>query len=412
MANFPTPSQIQTQYFQILQSINPSINTNDPNSDFVIRGNVFAGFASGLYGDQAKTDNDTFISSASPAALTLHGADLDIPQNQATAASSTDLRIFGNNGTVITPGQITALYLPTGITYTNTTGGTVSGGQLDIAIQANSPGSIGNVSASLSPTLQIVSPPTGITSTATLITDISDGTDIESTDSYRARLLNRLQQPPSGGNANDYYEWAFDASPSVTTAVVQRFGRGLGTVDIYILTGTTNIDFAVTNGLSIVRIPDATLIDTVQAFYNTDAPLTDCPEVYAPTEIDVNVTLNYELAPGITLATVPNDPVNNPLGLTVAQLIVREMGRPLYHVPVGGWPRTGFSAGYVIAAYIEESLDDWLSSNIDPTTGTTGAIPILSDRQIQPLNGSEYDLPLLGNQITAPGTMTYINGVP
>lgn len=411
MANFPTPSQSQTQYFQILQSIKPSINVNDPNSDFVVRGKVFAAFGSGLYGDQAKTDNNTYISSSSPEALTLHGADLDLPQKNATDASSTTLTISGPNGTIVNVGDIQALYIPTGITYTNTTGGTISGGVLNVAIVASSAGAIGNVA--LPATLQLIAPPGGISTTATLNSAISDGTDPEDTDTYRARLLNRIQQPPAGGNANDYRNFALDASPSVINAIVNRFGRGLGTVDIYITTGTTDIDDAVTNGLSIVRIPDSALIDTVQAYVSSVDPLTDCAEIYAPTEVTQDLTINYELAAGLSLSTtIPSDPVYNPLGLTVAQLIVREMGRPLYHIPVGGWKLPGLSGGYVVAAYIEESLDIWLSAQTDPTTGiAVGKIPILINRQIQPINGSNYDKPLVGNQIVAPGTMTYVQGV-
>lgn len=409
MANFLTPSEIQSQYLTYLQSIKPSINTNDSNSDFVIRGNVFAGLLSGLYGDQAKVDGDTYFSTARPESLSLHGLDLGIAQQQATSATSNGVTITGTNGTIVNPGDLTLLYVSTGIFYTNTTGGTISGGSLIVSIVSNTTGTIGNVTAP--DTLQIVSPPSGINTLATLTVSLADGTDLESTDSYRQRLINRLQQPPAGGNANDYMNFAFAADPSVRTALVRRFGRGLGTVDVYITTGATDIDTAVTQGLPIVRVPGSTLINTVQAYMNQNAPLTDCVGVFGPTENPQNVTIKVDLAANITLSTVPSDSVNNPLGLTVQQLIVREVGRALYKVPVGGWQIPGFSNGFVVASYIEQNIDFWLSSETDTATGLPiGIIPVLADRQVQPLNGSQTNMPLSGNVIVAPGTIAVVLG--
>lgn len=405
MATFPTPSQILTQYLAYLKSIKPSLNTNDQNSDFVIRGKGISGLVSGLYGDQAKVNGDTFISSARPEALSLDGQDFALPPQTATLADSPAVSVPGTNGTIVSVGQLTFLYLPTGVLYTNTTGGTVASGTVSVAIQALATGQIGNVA--LPDSLQIVAPPSGIGTTANLIDAIADGADPETTDSYRARLLLREQSPPAGGNQTDYVNFAFAASNAVRSAFVRRFGRGLGTVDVYITTGTTNIDTAVTQGLSIVRIPSSTVLNQVQAYYNANVPLTDCPAIYAPTELDVPVTVAVDLAAGITMSTIPSDSVNNPLNLTVAQLIRREVGRPLYKLPVGGRLIPGNASGVVPAADIEQSLDVWLSAVIDPNTGIAiGIIPVLADRQVAPLNGAQYDLPIIASQLPAPGTVT------
>lgn len=410
MASFPGPSDIQTQYFQILKSIKPSLNVNDPNSDFVIRGKALTGLVSGLYGDQAKVNNDTFVSTARPEGLALEGQDLGIAPQPATKADSPQVEVNGVNGSVVTPGQLTFLYVPTNVIYTNTTGGTVSGGVLDVEIQATITGQIGNV---LAPdTLQVVSPPVGINTAAAIVQSIADGADVESTDSYRARLLSRKQQPPAGGNQTDYPNFAFAGDPSVRSATIRRFGRGLGTVDVYITTGTTDIDTAVTQGLSIVRIPSGTVIDNVQAYLDSHVPLTDCAEVFAPTQVNVPVTVNVVLAAGLTMSSVPSDPVNNPLGLTCAQLITREVGRPIYKFPVGGRKIPGFTNGFVVASDIEESLDVWLSAVPDETTGLLiGKIPILADRQVQKLDGANWNLSLVANQLAAPGTITIVSGV-
>lgn len=411
MATFPTPSQIFTQFQTFLKSLKPSINVNDMNSDFIIRGKSVSGLVSGLYGDQAKVYNDTFVSNARDAAVILQGADYGLSRLPATQAESPlGVTITGTNGKVINPGDLTFTYGPTGVLYTNTTGGTISGGILLLSIQATTAGQIGNVQAP--DTLTVVAPPSGVNNTAALSVSLADGTDVESIDSLRARILSVKQSPPAGGNATDYKNFAFLASNAVRTATIFRWGRGLGTVDIYITSGTTNIDTAVTNGDSVVRIPSSIVIDAVQAYYDATVPLTDDAEVFAPTEVDINVTVKVDYAQGLTATSVPSDPVYNPLGLTCLQLVQREVARALYKVPVGGRVLPGGTQGYVVAADIEASLDIWLSAVPDYTTGVaSGKLPILADRQVQPLNGSSYDLPVAASTLSAPGTITVTAGV-
>lgn len=396
MSNFPTPSQIQDQYKRILKAIKPSLNVNDNNSDFIIRGKALTGLLSGLYGDQAKVDNDSFISSMRPESLDTMGLDYDLPRQPSTRAQGPQVQVTGVDGTVIGVGDLTLLYGPTSILYTNTTGGTITGGFLDVAVQCDVAGQIGNIQAP--DTMNLVSPPVGVDILSNVIQNIADGSDIETNDSYRARLLTRRQNAPAGGNETDYPQFAFDADPSVRSAFAVRFGRGLGTVDVYITSGTTDIDAAVTAGISVARIPSSTVLNTVQAYYNSHVPLTDCPGVYAPTEINIDVSVNVDLISGITLSSVPSDSVNNPLGLTVQQLIEREVGRVMYKSAVGG------RHGILAASDIEEGLDLWLSE-------TEGKLPLLADRQVQKLYGADYNYPLLGNQLPAPGTISVILGV-
>jgi len=407
---FPTPSQINDQYQKILKSIKPSINTNDQNSDFVIRGKTFSGIVSGLYGDQDKVDKDSFVSSMRPESLALAGSDLGINKQPATQSIGVQVRIYGTNGIAIGVGSLTFLYTATNIMYTNTTGGTISGGFLDVEVLCDVAGQIGNVASP--DVLTIVSPPANVTTIADIKKDITDGSDIESDDSYRARILSKKQNPPSGGNEIDYPRFAFEANPSVRSALIRRFGRGLGTVDVYITTGTTDIDTAITNGEPIIRIPSPTILNIVQQYYNQHVPLTDCPGVFAPTEVNVDIAVNVVLAQGLLLTSVPSDPVNNPLNLTVQQLIEREISRVLYKLPVGGRDVPGFTNGFVTAGDIEEGLDVWLSSVRDPISGTyEGKIPILADRQCQKLDSPNWNKALTESQLAAPGTLTVVLGL-
>jgi uncharacterized phage protein gp47/JayE len=58
-----------------------------------------------------------------------------------------------------------------------------------------------------------------------------NGSDIESIPDLRARLLERIQNPPSGGAAEDYVAWALEV-PGVTRAWVYPKEMGAGTVTV------------------------------------------------------------------------------------------------------------------------------------------------------------------------------------
>ncbi len=412
MASFLKPSEIFETYKQILKSIKPSLNTNDKNSDFIIRGQVVSGIVSGLYGDQAKINNDTFTSTARPEALVLKGADLGLTISPATQSTGTlAVTITGPNNTVVAAGDLTFLYGSTNLFYTNTSGGTITGGSLTLSVQCEVAGSLGNIAAP--DTLTVVSPPTGVSTTGTIVTNIAGGSDVESTDSFRSRILARQQNTPSGGNAADYKAWGYLADPSVRSVSVRRFIKGLGTVGVAITTGPTDIDSAVTAGTSVVRIPSATVISNVQAYYDSHAPLTACTTVFSPSETAFNVTLAVDLAGNNTMSSIPQSATYNPLGLTISQLIIREVTRALLKVPIGGRTRGSSTQGYVFASDIEINLDTWLSAEVDPVSGLSrGFIPVLADRQVFPLNGTSYDAPIDANSLAKAGTVQIINGVP
>jgi uncharacterized phage protein gp47/JayE len=409
MATFPTPSQVFDQYKTILKSLRPDLNVNDPNSDVVIRGRVLAGILSGLYADQKKVDDDTYIQDAREEALVRHGDDEDIARQPPTSSTSQDVLFTGTPGTVLNAG-LSLRYNPTGVLYTLQAQVTLDAfGNGHGQVQANVTGQVGNVAAN--DTLTLVSPPPGANPTATLILPLADGADQEGLDSYRSRLLQRLQRPPSGGNAFDYPTYAFKADPSVRSAFIRRFGRGLGTVDVYVTTGTTDIDTAILQGLTILRIPNPATIAIIQAYYDQNVPLTDCPKVFPPTEVNQNVTVKVDLAGGLTLSSIPSNPTYNPLNLTIQQLVIREVSRVLYKFPVGGRILPGLPGGYVVASDIEHQLDVMLSALPDNSGLAIGNIPVLTDRQVQPLDSPNVNRALLANQLAKPGTVTVTVGV-
>ena len=78
--------------------------------------------------------------------------------------------------------------------------------------------------------LIIVTQVTGVDPTAT-ITEMVGGTDQETDDELRVRVLERIQKPPMGGDADDYVQWAL-SFPGVTRAWCSPKEMGLGTVTV------------------------------------------------------------------------------------------------------------------------------------------------------------------------------------
>jgi uncharacterized phage protein gp47/JayE len=408
MATFPTPSQLLEQYKTILKSLRPDINVDDPSSEPIIRGAVLSGILSGVYADQRKIDDDTFIQDARDEALDRWGIVLGISRQPATSAETEDCLFTGDPSTVI-PAGTTLRYPPTGILYTLQSQVTLDGsGEGHGSLIADTPGQIGNVSVGTE--LILLSTPPNVDSSATLIQALGGGSDAETADSYRSRLLLRLQRTPSGGNQFDYPAFAFKAHPSVRSAFVRRFGRGLGTVDVYITSGTTDVDQAVNLGLPVVRLPTPQILAAVQTYYEENAPMTDCPKIFSPSEITQDVTARVRLEAGFTLSSVPADSVNNPLGLSIENLIKREISRVLYKIPVGGRVLPGFQNGFVVAADIEQQLDDMLSAIPGKSGLPLGRLPVLADRQVQNLDGVNTNRQVLANQIVAPGILTVVLG--
>lgn len=77
----------------------------------------------------------------------------------------------------------------------------------------------------------------GVTGTAAIsvyTNGFVGGGDIESDESFRARILFRVRNIPQGGSAADYVSWATDM-PGVTRAYVERNWRGAGTVRVFVL---------------------------------------------------------------------------------------------------------------------------------------------------------------------------------
>jgi uncharacterized phage protein gp47/JayE len=98
-----------------------------------------------------------------------------------------------------------------------------------IPIRALDPGVVGNLDPGTSLTF-VAAPPPQIDSTAA-VELLQGGTDQETDEELRARVLERIQAPPMGGDAEDYVHWSL-MLPGVTRAWCYPLEMGIGTVTV------------------------------------------------------------------------------------------------------------------------------------------------------------------------------------
>lgn len=103
-----------------------------------------------------------------------------------------------------------------------------AGGFVNFTAEALEYGALGNLPAGT--TLRFLTARTGIAPVATVMgAGITGGAPEDTDEELLIALLNRIQKPPHGGNANDYVVWMFEVS-GVTRAWSYPLERGLGTV--------------------------------------------------------------------------------------------------------------------------------------------------------------------------------------
>lgn len=390
-----TPSQVAQEYLDELKALKPSVNVNQTDNDWWIRSRVVGSVISGVYADQRLLSDDPFPPRARRDALEKHlELYLERGFNPATQAQG-NVGVTGDLGASISVGlQFT--YAPNGNAYVSTEAVTLTsaipgGASGVVPVQSVAAGQNQNLTDGAA--LSISSPPAGIQAAALVLGGLSDARDPETEAEAKDAVVTRIRQPLSVGRDSDYEQYAREADPAVVSASVSRYPFGLGTVGVYITSGTTDIDAAVDAGESVNIIPSDALVETVQEYLEENKPVTDCVTVFKPAAIpiDVTVKVRYRQGNGATILTGQT--------LTQDQLVEREVKRALYKHPVGG--RVFDGEGFVVASEIEETIDAKLSA--DPVT--VGSIPILLDRQVLDLSASGINRKVLPNEAMIPGTI-------
>ncbi|MCW4592561.1 baseplate J/gp47 family protein [Gluconacetobacter entanii] len=151
-----------------------------------------------------------------------------VPRKSATAGIGNV--VFTCSQAVVIPAQ-TLLTVDGSVQWTTTAEASIAAGASgSVAVQATSTGTTGNVGGNV--TLTLVSPIAGVTSAVTDAQGIAGGAAIEDQQSWRNRIVDRIRNPPAGGNQNDYETWATNAGATYVNPV--RGWVGVGTVGVIV----------------------------------------------------------------------------------------------------------------------------------------------------------------------------------
>ncbi|MCW9699708.1 baseplate J/gp47 family protein [Avibacterium sp. 20-129] len=284
MYQIPTLEDVRSEILRDIQSLEPTADV-EVDSDYYVRASALASCAVGLYAHQNWIVRQYFPDTADSEYLEMHAKLRNIYRKNATYASGS-LKVFGTVGSVIQEG----LQVKYGELFylTKTTGVIGDDSSTIVKVTALATGVASNVKAESKALL--TAPPVGISTDCLLLSDVTGGTMAESDSSLLARLLERIRRPPSGGNKNDFRQWA-ESMDGVTSAFVYPLRRGEGTVDIAITSGDT--------------VPSDEIVQATQAYIDEVRPVTaKSVHVLKPIEKKVNFDIKVQLDTDTTLANV------------------------------------------------------------------------------------------------------------
>ncbi|WP_282372778.1 baseplate J/gp47 family protein [Pseudomonas sp. PS02290] len=221
-----------------------------------------------------------------------------IPAKAATGSASFQAAA----GAVLDANQV--LQASDGRQYQVAAAVTTTAGSNVATLAAVDGGALGNAASGL--LLTLVQPVVGVAETFTVLAPgITGGTERESIESLRSRVIRSYKVIPHGGDADDYVTWALECA-GVTRAWTVKNYMGPGTVGV----------FFVRDGDAVI-IPDANEIAVVQAYLQIKAPVTT--EVFALAPILKAVNYVIHLTPDTTA-------VRQAVAAELADLHAREAG--------------------------------------------------------------------------------------
>jgi uncharacterized phage protein gp47/JayE len=241
----------------------------------------------------------------------LVNADGTVGRKMATYATGT-VNFFGSiSGVTIPIGtQLTALTVGYETVELGVTG--LPNTAVPVAARSLDPGIVSNLQPDDG--MALTTPIDGVSATASVVT-MDGGTDTETDEELRMRVLHRIRQPPQGGSAHDYVQWAL-AVPGCTRAWCAPLEMGMGTVTVRVLFDDLRADddgwptyndlITVTNYIDSVRpvaVKDFWVLAPIK--YPIDIVIRalspDTPETRAAIEASLQDMMFNFAAPGQTI---------------------------------------------------------------------------------------------------------------
>lgn len=248
------------------------------HSDAQVAARALAGAVYGLYGHQAWIADQQLPDTCEEEML-LRLAKLRPIRDRLPAVPATGSASFAGNAGAVLDAD-TLLQRDDGVQFK--VAATVAGNAGSVTLEAVEAGVLGNTIAGAK--LKLVSPVLGIVDGFTVTGDgLTGGTDQESIEALRVRVIRSYRQLPHGGNPDDYVTWALEV-PGVTRAWVRRRWVGPGTVGLFVLRdGDPD------------PIPNAAALEEVAAYIEPLKPVD--PELYVMAPIAKPVVYQIALSP-------------------------------------------------------------------------------------------------------------------
>lgn len=389
-----TPQEIAQDFLDTLKALKPELNTDQTDSDWYVKSRVIGGVVAGVYADLSRVSNDAFPQSARQAAVDAHLVTWTAAGLRSATYANGTVNVTGD-GTAITVFAGTEFtHVPTGNVYQSTEEITLSAVTGDIPVTSVNVGADKNLLTGTS--LAISNPPIGLLGTGTVIDPgIGSGTDDETTAEGAARVLQLIRSQRRGATESDYISWALAADASIRDAKLRRFPYGLGTVELILAAGTTDVDTAVDSGQTLsFGVSPAVVLD-VQAYVDAVNPVTDTIYCRSVQQNTLDCTVE------VTFVSGDQNTIEPTSGLTQGEMVKREIRRAIYKQPIGGLIVDNSGFGFIYFTDLEEQID----TNLHHQFGLRAQIVL--HRKITLLGGfGSPKAALILAQKAVPGTIT------
>lgn len=236
------------------------------------------------YKNQDEILKNAFAGTAELQYLKIIAAERGVVWRDATKANGT-VTFNVDANTTINAGELVASELQN---YVSTETKTSSlSGELDINVECENAGSIGNALANTITQLPVNIP--GVNS-VTNKSAFTNGYDAETRDELLRRYYENVLTPPTSGNKWHYLAWA-KAVSGVKDSKIKPLWNGNGTVKVVVID---------TNG----QPASTDLINNVSSFIEKNRPIGATVTVVAPTKLIINVNATIEYKTGYNKNTV------------------------------------------------------------------------------------------------------------
>lgn len=216
-----------------------------------------------------------FIQTSHSQWLDLRGCEYGLYRKQPTTAT-VDLVFTGDDGTTIPEGFRVQTIDGKQFETTKTT--QISGGQAIVSALASQTGKTLNVAANSLTQMSMAL--AGVTSVTNPVGS-SGGTDTESDDDFKQRILDRVRNPGASGNINHYIQWAMEVD-GVGAVRVFPLWNGAGTVKVAILDSN--------------RLPATqAIVDAVALHVESERPIGASVTVVSGTLFSVTIEVDIDL---------------------------------------------------------------------------------------------------------------------